>query len=518
MDIIVTAVAAALLAVGGAFALTSDLHMLQQNSYYLSRYGRWLAGSLKSYAVRLCWLVALALASLNIFALAAIAAVFAVSYILSAPKKQKKAIKPLVVTARVKRQYATVALLYLALGAVSVFVCEYAIYLLMLFVCLTPLTVYVVKTVNEPIEASVRGFYIADAKRILRRHKPMTVIGITGSYGKTGTKFALARILQERYNVAFTPASFNTPMGVVRTIREQLKPTDEVFIVEMGAKNIGDIKEICDIVKPDMGIITSVGPQHLETFKTIENVAKTKFELADAVAKKGGRVYLNVDSAPIAEKAAEYECVRYGSGDADSVVSGVTSGRFGSSFTLTFKGEPMTLQTKLLGEHNVQNLAGVVTVARELGVSERDIRFAVGKLDPVEHRLQLKPFLKGSVLIDDAYNANPAGSIAAVEVLSSFEGCRKIIVTPGLVELGEKEYQYNFDLGKKAAQVCDEVILVGEKRSLPLADGAKSVEGFEQGRLHVVASFKDAMALLNGIVDSDCAVLFENDLPDNYSK
>lgn len=518
MDNILMIISGLLLAIGGCFALSGDLHMLQQNSYYLSRYFRWLKGSLGCYALRIFWAILLCVASLNLYTFAAASALFAIVYILSAPLKQKKAIKPLVVTARVKRQFATAGIILLGLGATGAFLWKYAICLLIIFACVTPLTACIVKLINEPIEAAVRQYYISDAKRILRRHKPMTVIGITGSYGKTGTKFALARILQEKYNVAFTPASFNTPMGVVRTIREQLKPTDDIFIVEMGAKNIGDIKEICDIVHPDMGIITSVGPQHLETFKTIDNVARTKFELADAVSKKNGRVYLNVDSEPIAAKAGEYACVRYGSKDADSVISDVTSGRYGASFILTRNGEPITLQTKLLGAHNVQNLAGIVTVAIDLGVSERDIRFAVSKLDPVEHRLQLKPFINGSVLIDDAYNANPAGSLAAVDVLASFEGCRKIIVTPGLVELGDKEYQYNFDLGKKAAELLDEVILVGEKRSVPLADGARSVDGFSEERLHVVASFKDAMTLLGGMTDSSCAVLFENDLPDNYSK
>lgn len=505
-------------AVGALFAVSSDLHMLQQNSYYLSRYGKWLSESCQAYWPRLCWLVVLSAASLNRYLFAAASAVFAVGMILFARFKQKRAVKPLVFTARVCRQFFTAGVFLLACGIISVTLWRPAVYVQVVLACVTPLTACLVKAVNEPLEAAVRRYYISDAKRILRQHKPMTVIGITGSYGKTSTKFALARILQEKYNVAYTPASFNTPMGVVRTIREQLKPTDDIFLVEMGAKNIGDIQEICDIVHPTIGVITSVGPQHLETFKTIDNVAKTKFELADAVCAGGNAVYLNFDSSPVRQKAAGYHHVSYGSEDADAVISNITSGRFGSSFDLTRGGRTLTLQTKLLGAHNVQNLAGAVAVAQDLGVSDRDIRFAVSKLSPVSHRLELKPFLNGSVLIDDAYNANPAGCLEAVRVLDSFEGCRKIIVTPGLVELGEREYAYNFDLGKKAAECCDEMILVGEKRSVPLADGARSVAGFDDERLHVVPSFADAMSLLQRMTDSHCAVLFENDLPDNYSK
>ena len=123
----------------------------------------------------------------------------------------------------------------------------------------------------------------------------ITVIGITGSYGKTSVKFYLNKLLSAKYNVLMTPESFNTPLGVVKTIRTSLKATHEIFICEMGAKNINDIKEICDIVHPKHGVITSIGPQHLESFKTVENVVKTKFELADAI-DKNGMVFLNYEN------------------------------------------------------------------------------------------------------------------------------------------------------------------------------------------------------------------------------
>ena len=152
-----------------------------------------------------------------------------------------------------------------------------------------------------------------------------------------------------------------------------------------------------------------------------------------------------------------------------------------------------------------------------LVISNRDIKYAVSKLSAVSHRLELKPFINGSLLIDDAYNANPSGSIEAVNVISSFDGFRKIIVTPGLVELGDNEYKANCALGKAAAEKCDVLIFVGEKRSIPLVDGAKSVDSVKEENIHVVASFKDAMTLLRQLVNDKCVVLFENDLPDNYA-
>ena len=145
----------------------------------------------------------------------------------------------------------------------------------------------------QPVENAINKKYYDEAASILASMPGLKVVGITGSYGKTSTKHYLNRILSEKYNVIMTPGSFNTPMGVIRTIREMMKPYNDLFIVEMGAKNIGDIKEICDLVHPQMGIVTAVGPQHLESFKTIENVQRTKFELVDALPADGFAVVNN---------------------------------------------------------------------------------------------------------------------------------------------------------------------------------------------------------------------------------
>lgn len=518
---ILTLIACVLLAVGGCFAAIGDYHMLQQNSYFISRYRKWLCGSLKKYVGRLAWVIVLLAASFNAILFLLACAAFAAWEVYISLAKQKKAIKPLVFTARVKRMMTTNALLLAAAGALSVFVSSYFLALMIALACFTPLTAVAVITINEPAEALVRRRFINDAKRILREHKPMTIIGVTGSFGKTSTKYALARILSEKYNVALTPGSFNTPLGVVRTVREKLKPADDVFIVEMGAKNVGDIREICDIVHPDECLITSVGPQHLDTFGSIENVARTKFELADAVAEKGGRIYVAADSEEADKKAAAsgYRCLRYGSkADCDFVLSDIKSDRCGAAFTVTAGERTLALKTRLLGAFNIQNIAGAVAVALDLGVSERDIAYAVASLEPVSHRLELKPFINGSVLIDDAYNSNPTGCMEAVNVLATFDDFRRIIVTPGLVELGDKEFEYNFALGEKAAEKCSDIILVGEERAKPIADGVRASGRFDKEHLHIVKTFKDAMSLLSTMTDSRTAVLFENDLPDNYAK
>ena len=381
---------------------------------------------------------------------------------------------------------------------------------------ISPILVYISWAVTNPVEKAFAKYYVNDAKRILKSHKNLNVIGITGSYGKTTSKFILTRILSEKFNVVCTPHSFNTPMGVVRTVRESLKPQTQIFVCEMGAKNIGDIKEICDIVDPDMGMITSVGAQHLETFKTVDNVFKTKFELANAVKTKNGKVFVNGDSAEIISRIENENFTVYGTdADFDFTAENISYGRNGSEFEVKLGNDTVKLTSKLLGLHSIINITGAAAIAYSLGVSVEDIKFAVASLKPTEHRLELKSSIKGSMLIDDAYNANPEGSLEAVRVLGSFDGMTKVIITPGLIELGDKEYECNYNLGLEAAKYCDIMIFVGNNRSKPMLAAAKD-SNFPKDKVFAVGSFREAMEIYSGFADSNSVVLLENDLPDNY--
>ena len=284
----------------------------------------------------------------------------------------------------------------------------------------------------------------------------------------------------------------------------------------MGAKNIGDIKEICDIVNPDFALITSVGPQHLETFKTVDNVFKTKFELAEAVSKKNGKTFINGDSSEIAKRVTSNDYLTYGTDSSFNFsISDIRSDRYGSNFTLDLNDTKIELSSKLLGMHSIINIAGACSIAYSLGVSAEDIKFAVASLKPTEHRLEIKSSVAGSVLIDDAYNSNPEGCLEAVRVLGSFDGMKKVIITPGLIELGEKEYDSNYALGLQATKYCDIIILVGQNRSKPLQDAVNSTE-FNKENLFVAKNFFEAMEIYSKFADSNTVLLIENDLPDNY--
>lgn len=505
-------------------ALVRQYQMLQQNSYFARRYFNWLKGNFSPLRLflraviigLLVWAAVLGnkmmLESLLLFSGCALYFGWK-SYVLNS-----SSIKKLVFTARVKRMFVLSSCLLLGVGASALLtekILQIVLLLVLYLLILVPeVLCFISLAVLSPVERAISKHYIKDAKKILSSIKGLKVIGITGSYGKTGTKYILTRILSEKYNTLCTPESFNTPMGVVRTIREKMRADTEIFISEMGAKKKGDIKEICDIVNPDHGIITSVGPQHLDTFGSIEAVADTKFELLDAVNKKGGMLLANGDNQIINQR--ECSAILYGTCDDFSFkAENISGGREGVSFDLVCQEDKIRVSSKLLGRHNVLNILGASALAYKLGVPLKDISFAISRLTPVEHRLELKSSIAGSLLIDDAYNSNPEGCLEAVNVLDSFEGMKKVIITPGLVELGEKEYDCNFELGKKAGQVCDKIILVGKNRSIPLADGVSQTD-FDQSNLFVADSFKNAMEIYSQFADGNTIVLLENDLPDNY--
>ena len=510
-------------AVSSLFAVTRHFQMFQQNSYYPSRYFKWLKGSF-GMGLLICafiYLVVSVLFFLKLYIVGCVVTLFVLFYnIKTAVTLQKRSVKGLVFTDRVKRLYLAAALVFALLIAVYLlfptnFAGRLATAAILLLAYIPPILTFALWGITLPVEKRISQYYINDAKKILAARPDLKVIGITGSYGKTTTKFILTRILSEKFNVVCTPHSFNTPMGIVKTIRTLLKPQTEIFVCEMGAKEVGNIKEDCDIASPHYGIITSVGPQHLETFKSIENVFNTKFELADAVRQNGGETFVNGDSKEIINRIGKGFKV-YGTDKSfDYFGEELSYGRNGSQFTVTLGGEKVAFTTKLLGLHSIIDIIGAVALAYTLGVPVSDLKYAVASLKPAEHRLEMKPFTNGSLLIDDAYNSNPEGCLEAVRVLGSFEDMKKVIVTPGLVELGEKEYECNYALGKEAAANCDVIILVGTNRSKPMQDAVRDSD-FNKDNLYVAASFKEAMDIYSRFADSNTAVLFENDLPDNY--
>lgn len=431
--------------------------------------------------------------------------------------QQKKAKKPFVVTMRVKRTYIVMGVVYTLLCTPIALLTK--VYFCGLLPLLLPLWVALGGLLAWPIEKLVSEMYFRDAQKKLAARPDVIKIGITGSYGKTSVKFILGTILQEKYQTLITPSSFNTPMGVTKIIRERLTPATQVFVAEMGARHVGDIKELCRLVHPRYGVLTSVGPQHLDTFHTLERIKNTKYELMDAVPADGCCFF--PDDGAICrelydrtEKEKRLCCLHY-SPDADVWATDVTVSPMGSRFVLHTSAEEIACETRLLGEHNIQNILLAATVALHLGLTMRQVARGISKLQPVEHRLQLIPS-PGITIIDDAFNSNPKGAEAAVKVLGAFQA-RRIIITPGMVELGGQEAAFNREFGRKICGNADIAILVGKKHTQPIAEGLLAA-GFPQGNLHVVASLEEATALLRQIGRPGDIAMFENDLPDHYSE
>ncbi len=493
--------------------LRHENHMLQLNSYFNKRYLRYLSKN-KGKIIDIKAIVALLGYVFLLFGTFPAISAYALIYLMLdmlLPKKEEK--KPLVVTERVIRLFVTEGIITFLIVACGLFVpAKFAPMLLFLAAIIAPLTVLLANVINAPLESAIRKKFYNSAKAKLEAMPNLKVIGITGSYGKTSVKNFVTALLSEKYNVLMTPHSFNTTMGVVRTVNENLSPLHEIFVVEMGARQTGDIKEICDLVKPSAGILTSVGPQHLETFKTLENIVNTKYELLDSVG--GGKKFVNYDSEPIKSHEKAENTITYGtSEECDYCATDIKSTPYGSEFKVVFSCGEIEIKTKLLGKHNVINLTGCVAVAVEYGVEKEKIQLAAKRIESVEHRLQLKR--QGDiVIIDDAYNSNPEGAKGALETLRDFEGTR-IVITPGMVELGEKETEENEKLGAICAKCADYAIFVGERQYPVLKKGADSVRPDDE-KIMCANNIYEAFNMMRAIEAENKIVLLENDLPDNY--
>lgn len=488
------------------------IHILQLNSYRYERYYLWHT---KNKSRLFAYLSLLSLASLAGYDWGGrvVFLTLAFLFLITTPFKRKKAKTPLVYTARVKR----LLLIYILLGIVLLFVSYVikenillSVVVLFMGAFLSPHLVTLALFISSPVEKGISRYYYNDAKKILESKKDLIIIGVTGSFGKTSMKNIVYGLLSEKYEVLMTPGNFNTTLGVVRTIREHLKPTHQVFVVEMGAKNKGDIKEICDLVKPHFGVISSLGPQHLESFKTIETIIDTKFELADAVWENGGTMFLNYSNDFIKNHPTEGKTVTFGlSEDADYAAKDMKYSSKGAEFSVN----GIEIKTALLGEFSSINIAGGIAVAEHLGVTGDAIKTAAKRLTAPEHRLKLIKH-PAYTIIDDAYNSNPEGAKAALKTLSLFSE-RKILVTPGMVELGAEEFNLNKEFGRMAAHSADYIVLVGKKQAPPMEEGIKE-EGFPSDKLYIAENINDAFAYLNKITDVPSVVLLENDLPDNF--
>jgi len=509
------------------FKTKKSFHMLQQNFYDDDRrYFKWIITNISKIAYESDILFVLIICTL-FFGIGITIGAFIILYgiiFISYRKKKVVAKKPLVVTARIKRLSFTMFLIYfvMVIPFIVNFSYDNLVYCYLLLGLATYLNYFVVMTanvINKPVEKCV---YLKYKYQALKKLKLLNipVVGITGSYGKTSSKNIINDILNVKLNSFATPKSFNTPYGLINSINNYLDKFNDIFLAEMGAFRIGEIKQNCKIVKPKYGIITTIGEAHLESFGSRENIMKGKFELVESLPKDGLAI-LNGDDEYQLKYQIKNKCdvlwIGIDNKDVDLYATNIKLSGSGTTFDCVFKGDKKkyTFNTKLLGKHNVYNILAGILLGKELGLSIDELKRGVSSVKTIEHRLELKKY--GNInIIDDAYNSNPVGSKMAVQVLGLMEGT-KIIVTPGMIELGPKQHELNHKFGEYISKVCDYVILIGEKQTKPIFDGLLE-NNFDKKKIFVLNDIRDAFPLMNRLATKNTYVLLENDLPDLFNE
>lgn len=516
--------------------------VLQQCNYRGKRYFKWMSHKDTPYMSRLmllCMLALLFFCVLNMTFVSMLGNAFAsyvglCSYILFTlmyinTEKNINAKIPLKKTKRLIRLSITYFIFCFGLTFGMITLVNYVAFaignevfaiLRFAIICLLPLSIPVVLflayIINEPIEYLIRKYYIVRAVNTLNRTS-IIKIGITGSFAKTSVKEILKTILSQKYRVLATPSSFNTPLGIARTVKN-LDSTHDVFIAEMGARQKGDIKELARLVNPKYGVITGVNHQHLESFGSIENTIDTKYELFENLSSDGVGIFSsdNQNSKMLYERFAGEKYLAGADGEGALVYAkNILIDERGTTFTLIVDGEEIECSTVLLGTHSVRNICLASAVAYKMGLTAKEIASGIDKIRSIGHRLELVPNNKNIVIIDDSYSANEEGVKSAMEVLDNFKG-RKIVLTPGLVELGKVENVVNYEFGKTLAKHADYVIVVGKHNAEMIIKGL--IEGgMEKEKITFAKNLNKGNAVLNEMLMEGDVVLFENDLPDNYN-
>jgi len=508
--------------------------ILQLSGYKLSGYNAWLKDTKIKFVGRLfllcilsliCFLVSNSLLKGFSYYYSYLGLIFyiyfCIIFIINMTKIPQKT--PLKQTRRMSRLITIVALItFIVSFCFIVLSTRYVNLLRFGVICfLPPLMILIVPfghLIVLPLETLIRLKYIKRAKKKLSKKPNLIKIGITGSYGKTSTKHILNVILSKKYNVCMTPHSFNTPMGLTKVVLKYLKKDHEVLITEMGAKNVGDIKYLCDLIKPQHGIITSVGSQHLSTFGTVENVLKTKNELVEFI-KEDGFIVFNGESngaVNLFEKCNKNKFLT-SLNDKSSFcnIYDIKTTDSGTDFKILIDGNTIDCNTSLLGEHILENISVAVTMAYKLGVSLQDIKSAIAELKPMPHRMEVIKN-NGVTILDNSYNTSVESTKASLNVLKLFTNSRKIIITPGIIEMGNLEKEVNYNFGKEIAEVCDKVIIVNKVNLEAIKDGLIDA-GYNEENIIEVESLKKASEILSTITQKNDVILFENDLPDNYT-
>lgn len=378
---------------------------------------------------------------------------------------------------------------------------------------LITLSIFILK----PYEFWNRAKTIRDTRKNITSLKKTKVIGIAGSYGKTSVKNILYHLLSKKYKVLQTPLSYNTIFGIAQVVDFELDDSYDFFICELGEFKQGDITEMCDMVTPTYGIMTGINDQHLERFKNIQNTTATIFELYDYIENKKQAVVANVANILIASEIEKRKItnniISYGTDASNIFASSLSFTDEGSKFTLQGKNQHIDISTPLLGNAHVNNILGATAMAHELGISLEDIALRLTSTPKIPHRFEQTLLHNGYLLVDNSYSSNSDSFREALEILKGLSRKNKILVTPGMVELGNASNSIHEALGALAADVCTTIILVGK------SDRTESLsKGIGQEKIVFMDDIKNLWQEIEKLKlnPMETVVILENDLPDNY--
>ena len=515
-----------------------SLHMLQQNLYNENnRYIKWIIKNLKQFINPELLVIIIMILNIVVFynykSVLIINELIISIVLIAIGFRKKKEIendqnkKKLVITARIKRLITTITILFLIPTFIIGLKIDNMKYCLSMFLIieimtyLNPIIIFIAKIINTPIEKCVYIYYKSKAQKKLKSMSNLKIIGITGSYGKTSSKNILSDILNIKYNALPTPKNLNTYNGLIMTVNNYMDKFTDIFIAEMGAYVRGEIAGLCKLVKPQYGILTTIGKAHLESFGSEENIVKGKFELIESLPKNGFAILNGDDPKQVSYKLKnKIKTIWIGINNktADVIAENIKCSNKGTEFDLKLKNSKdlYHFETKLLGDHNVYNILAGIACGLEFNIDIKDLQQAVKTVKPVEHRLELKR-LGNFYQIDDAYNSNPVGAENACKVLKMMDGI-KVVVTPGMIELGEKEDYYNKEFGRQIAEVADYAILIGEKKTKPIKEGLLESK-FDKEKIIVFNDVRDAYPFIGQLATkNEVYALFENDLPDIYNE
>jgi UDP-N-acetylmuramoyl-tripeptide--D-alanyl-D-alanine ligase len=512
------------------------LHLLQLEGYRTGAFTGWLAGHMFDAVLRRSHLLGGFILVVLFFLgneidgqiLTWVPLLWAVCFASSKRYRRDDRKKPLVFTPRLNRIIAlSLIAVSLSVALIVAFPVDSATslarFLAVLFGVdlLSPLIVVSASFLLSPVEAIIRNGFKRRARKTLKTRSDLETIAITGSYGKTSIKFAVRDVLSFRYSVLATPGSFNTPMGICKVVNNDLNAGHRFLVLEMGIRYPGDIAELCDIARPDIAIISSVGVAHLESMGGIEAIAEEKASLLRFVREKGHAI-LNVDDPRVAAMASDFagtvwRISTHPSQPSEISASEIRFGPDGARFSVRDElGNECDFNSRLLGRHNISNILMAIAAGRIHGLRLRQMRHAVEQMAPVPHRLALREEA-GIHIIDDAFNSNPVGARNAIEILSRFTSGRRVVVTPGMIELGALQDSENERFGACMVGSVDLVILVGEHQTSPIREGLQN-GGFDADRIVTVRSLFEARSYLKGWLRPGDTVLYENDLPDQFNE